>query len=74
MTAQAPCTFIARSVRAACDTAAVHAAAFSASSHPVGAAQLRRVAASQRRQRAAGSVAECAAATGAQRPASSWST
>lgn len=56
MTANAPCTFTARSMRAAGDTGAVHAAAFSASSHLVDVAQLRGVAASSTRIRLGGGM------------------
>ncbi len=56
MTANVPCNFIARSMRAAGDSAAVHAAACSASSYLVDVAQLRRVAASSTRSRLGGGM------------------
>jgi hypothetical protein len=71
MTAKAPCTCIARSIRTAGDRAAVHAAACSASSHLVEVAQLRRVAALSTRSRLGGGMRGF---SGTQGPASSWST
>ena len=56
MTANAPCTCIARSMYAAGDTDAVHAAPSSESSHLVEVAQLRRVSASSTRSRLGGGM------------------